>query len=985
MRTFSVLFILFIVITAQRTFGQFEPHPELNWNTIETEHFNIVYHDGTERTARLTAKIAEEIYGPVTSLWGYEPESKSNFVINDVSDVANGATDYINGRIELFSSALDFELRGTHNWLRNVISYPIASIGVPAWFAEGVAQYQRQSMGYDFWDAQRDMILRMYVLNNNMLTYNQMGQFSSITSLKAESIYNSGFGLVRYISEKYGEDKLKLICDNLGNIDNFSIDKAFRKAINIDGIDLYNEWKAYLQKDFDSRIKGIKQTFVGGKYIDTMGFANYFPQVSPNGKKVAYISNHDYDFAATYLVIYDIETEKTTPLSFYTAYNFSWSPDGNKLIYSKRNHPEDLNGSSVYDLYTYDIIAEKEKRLTFKKRAISPTYSNDGKKIAYLINKDGTVNLVVADTEDNAPRTITQFKSGEQIYNPKFSPDGNKILLEYSFEEARKIAILDIENGTFNFLLNEKDIDNRNPVFTADSNKIIYSSNRTGIFNIYEYDLSSKESKQITNVLGGAFSPSVYKGYLVYSDYTSTGFKIAYIKDYQQFIEKEKINYIKKPILVEKYADTTKLTNDPRNKFNWTKLKNFEDNNPPEYTSKPYTSIFNQLSIFPVLRIDNYTKDNNVLDMIKPGIYFFSDELISKASIFGGAFVNRKWERDIYLNFTYNNGMPVFNDFFSNKISFFPKFVFEGFNVTRSSTGLVVAGADSINVGVSYNLLAADLGMEFNLFSIDHNFKLAFSWQKYASQIDPFLIPSSGISVRGSNENYFKSYGLYFTYKYEQYTRNRNMDINPFGMKVNFRYDYEISDINPQYTVNSDGTLGTEYQRNKLHKIDADLSQGIGLFNNKHSLTLKTRGAIIFGPKVDNFYDFYASGMSGMKGYPFYSMGGSKVATANLTYRFPLVSNIDTRISPLYFDKLYMSFYGDIGNAWYDNPSFRDFKKDAGIEFRLQAFSFYAYPTSIFFNASYGFDSFTKTYLGQNVTYGKEWRLYFGVLFGYDI
>ena len=62
----------------------------------------------------------------------------------------------------------------------------------------------------------------------------------------------------------------------------------------------------------------------------------------------------------------------------------------------------------------------------------------------------------------------------------------------------------------------------------------------------------------------------------------------------------------------------------------------------------------------------------------------------------------------------------------------------------------------------------------------------------------------------------------------------------------------------------------------------------------------------------------------------------------------------------------------------------KDFKKDVGAELRLQAFSFYAFPTSIFINAAYGFDEFTKRFRGENVTYGKEWRFYFGTLFGFD-
>ena len=33
-------------------------HPELEWFTFETEHFNIHYHDGTERSAREAATVA---------------------------------------------------------------------------------------------------------------------------------------------------------------------------------------------------------------------------------------------------------------------------------------------------------------------------------------------------------------------------------------------------------------------------------------------------------------------------------------------------------------------------------------------------------------------------------------------------------------------------------------------------------------------------------------------------------------------------------------------------------------------------------------------------------------------------------------------------------------------------------------------------------------------------------------------------------------
>lgn len=124
-----------------------------------------------------------------------------------------------------------------------------------------------------------------------------------------------------------------------------------------------------------------------------------------------------------------------------------------------------------------------------------------------------------------------------------------------------------------------------------------------------------------------------------------------------------------------------------------------------------------------------------------------------------------------------------------------------------------------------------------------------------------------------------------------------------------------------------------------------------------------------------------------MKGYPFYAIGGNEMAVAGLNYRFPISNSLDIRVFQLYFDKLYASVFVDAGDAWTsDRPALKEWKTDAGAELRLESFSFYSYPTRIFFSAAYGFNQFDRYIRSRNetVTYGKEWRFYFGVLFGFD-
>ena len=52
-----ILFVLLSIIFGQAKYN----HPELDWYTFETEHFNIHYHSETEISAREAATVAELI------------------------------------------------------------------------------------------------------------------------------------------------------------------------------------------------------------------------------------------------------------------------------------------------------------------------------------------------------------------------------------------------------------------------------------------------------------------------------------------------------------------------------------------------------------------------------------------------------------------------------------------------------------------------------------------------------------------------------------------------------------------------------------------------------------------------------------------------------------------------------------------------------------------------------------------------------------
>ncbi len=1013
------------------SFAQFTDfHPELKWYTIKGKYCEVHFHEGAERTARVVAKIADEVIPVLESLYDYNPGT-IHYVIKDIDDYSNGATYFFDNKIEIWTSALDFDLRGAHNWLRNVIShetthmvqiqsalkmprtvpafflqllnyederrpdilygypnvivsYPIAGVNVPSWFAEGTAQYMRKEFNYDNWDTHRDMVLRCYALDGDMLTWNQMGEFDK-TSLGNESVYNSGFALTRYISQKYGEVKLEEISHDLGKFGVFTIDAAFKDALGKDGNQIYDEWRDFITTSYRERMKKVLSDSVQGEIISGVGFGNFYPTFSPDGSKFVYISNKNNDyFSIAGIYLYDLKTNKEKEIVPGVTSTISWVPGKDEIIYSKLSD-DNPNWYNVHDLYTYEISKDKETRLTHDLRANQPSISNDGKKIVFIFEKDGTTNLGTVDIEGKNFEQITKFNNGEQVYDPKFSPDDKEIIFDYSYADNRSIATIDTGGSNFNFLI-KNNHDNRNAAYDKKGN-VIFCSDSTGIFNLYSYNIKSGEKKELTNVVGGAFMPTVDSaGNILYAGYTSKGFKIFEITPADERKVKPGYDYvwIKDPPL-----DKDKPKGDLA-KFDMTRLLHYNDYNIPNYKKEDYTGTFTKLSFYPFIRYDNYNTTNNFFEKIKPGVYVSSTDMLNRYSLFAGADINSRLERDLFFIFNYRNKIPLLYD-----IGVKPELSLEVYNISRLANSTVSFNPDTIGnvvhydytipVDVSYNLFEFDFAASQRIFSREQNLELRFIFSTYNANLGSFFLPDNSL-YPATTDNYLIGRNVQLKYTYDAIKPAVDDEINPIGMNLDLTYNYEFDKFNPDgnYTV-SNGFLEPVFNNYDFNRLELNSKIHFLLWDD-NTLTTKFRFGAIMGKTVPDFFDYYLGGLVGMKAYPFYAISGNKVGWFNLTYRFPLLKNIDDRIGHIYIDKIFMAFYGDIGNAWDANATtIKDFKKGAGAEIRIHMNSYYEFPTDVFFDASYGFDKFSRNVNGDIVSYGKEWRFYGGIMFGFDI
>jgi Tol biopolymer transport system component len=75
---------------------------------------------------------------------------------------------------------------------------------------------------------------------------------------------------------------------------------------------------------------------VDGDIICEIGFGNFYPKFSPDGGKIAYISNKENDyFSISALYLLELKTRKELKIADAVSSSISWSADGRKIFIQK--------------------------------------------------------------------------------------------------------------------------------------------------------------------------------------------------------------------------------------------------------------------------------------------------------------------------------------------------------------------------------------------------------------------------------------------------------------------------------------------------------------------------------------------------------------------------------------------------------------------------------------------------------------------------
>ena len=949
--------LLILIITFNLfSFGKNKvQYHDFDWKYIESEHFKVFYYPNNREIADLTLVFAERSYTLLRRDFLYEMEGKIDLIIYashnhfEETNVSGSAPEEsVGGFTEFFKNRVVLPYDGNWESFRHVIHHElthaiqnkfffgarfqsivsgIQTMNLPLWFIEGLAEYESRGG----WDRDSDMMIRDAIYNNYLPSVNYLNNYMT---------YKGGQLLLYFISEKYGKKKVSDILRKISVIK--STETAFKEAIGLEFKDLSDEWHRWLMDKYWPLLANTQRpTDIATQltdHIKNRNFLNNSPALSPDGLKVAYLSNKS-DYFDIYLVRTYDGKEIRKIVAGQSSGDFEefhwlrpgicWSPDSKKIVFAAKSKEQDA-------LYIYDALTgDEEQQLKFGLDGIySPDWSSDGNSICFVGQKDGLSNLYIYNIENEQLEKLTNDLFS--VSYPKFSRDGKHILFSSDRREDLNIATvdrsidlskinlnvsdiysLDIEKSLLTQVTNTPD-DKENYPFWIDEKTIGYTSDKTGVANIYFSNLDGSDSYPVTDLVSGAIQTSSNGKYLTFVSLFKGGYDVYLVNDLTS-LKKEN------PKMSIWYPET-----------DFSKVEaSFDDN----YNSLVLDEKLKNITFTPELVEDLQEKEEGEekVELFKEFNYTpeFSPDIITAHA---GYASNYGFAGQLYFQIS-------------------DKLAKHRFNVATSLSQDIINS--EFNVLYTYLPHRLDFGAGFshdlNYYFTDKNNDDELQDEEVERDrfFTTYFVGSYGLSRYSRIDGAFSVRHI----MNQQYT-GFNDEFKHIGshtlpvMNLGYSYDNTIWGIvgpvngsrfrfDALYTPDvKKGFLG-EDDGFEFYKISLDYRKYFRFFKD-YQFAFRASGGISGGKTPQRFYlggvsswlnykvnkrddindissRYYSSSVYPLRGTKIYEKVGNRYFMVNSEFRFPLINIIDLGFPPVRLGYIKGAIFSDFGSAWSGN------------------------------------------------------------------
>jgi dipeptidyl aminopeptidase/acylaminoacyl peptidase len=213
------------------------------------------------------------------------------------------------------------------------------------------------------------------------------------------------------------------------------------------------------------------------------------PSWSPDGRRLAYIQDHDGDERYD-IYIYDLESGQhcnvTPDTPEYLAPGFDWSPDGARLVVSATREGR-------FGIWTLPVAGGEWTRISNHSHSDDePRWSPRGDLIAFVANTAGQHYSLFLARPDGGEVREARLPGGAQLFaqSPAWSPDGTRLAFVGGPRDTVDIGIYHVATGAIDWV-EQGQHECAAPSWSPDGARLAYGVNDGGDLRLLVADLAS--------------------------------------------------------------------------------------------------------------------------------------------------------------------------------------------------------------------------------------------------------------------------------------------------------------------------------------------------------------------------------------------------------------------------------------------------------------------------------------------------------------